>query len=47
MAPRGPVWAADTSTELERATAGLAQPPVVTGTQIDGKIVNVWGTFQS
>src|SRR5215472_1193033 len=39
----GAVWAADTSQELEKATADLAAPPVVGSSPLEEKIVNVFG----
>lgn len=39
----GAVWAADTVGELERATEGLAPPPVVGGNQPVDKVVNIFG----
>jgi hypothetical protein len=39
----GSVWAADTSTELETATAGLAAPLPVGISQPEEKITNVFG----
>jgi Domain of unknown function (DUF1707)/Cell wall-active antibiotics response 4TMS YvqF len=39
----GAVWAADTSAELDRATGGLAEPPVVGGGRVEEKVVNVFG----
>jgi hypothetical protein len=39
----GAVWAADTSAELDRATAELGEPPMVGQSQVEEKIVNVFG----